>query len=192
MIIYNKKESYMIHDESMIPMGSLIFDPVNNQLAMKVDENDLTYLGNFYKTEFVMAKAPTGTQVAYLPDEIRIMIPANTNWDSEENASLTGKPGYFYIEVRAYAPEEADHYKDTDEVLTDFSGSYVKTDDKGTYVICYYPIAVKENDVWNYYGKKSTIEHRVGWDYYIDWFTGNKKISGDKIRITLSNESCHE
>ena len=46
--------------------------------------------------------------------------------------------------------------------------------------------------VWNYYGKNSTSEKYIGWDYRLDEFNADGvMIASDSVRISLSNEGCH-
>ena len=46
--------------------------------------------------------------------------------------------------------------------------------------------------VWNYYGKNSTANKYIGWDYQIDWYNADGvMIASDSVRINLSNENCH-
>ena len=50
----------------------------------------------------------------------------------------------------------------------------------------------EETGVWNYYGKNSTSEKMIGWDYRIDWYNdAGLMIASDCVRINLSNENCH-
>jgi hypothetical protein len=45
---------------------------------------------------------------------------------------------------------------------------------------------------WNYYGKNSSVNKYVGWDYQIDFYNADGvMIASDSIRINLSNENCH-
>jgi hypothetical protein len=45
---------------------------------------------------------------------------------------------------------------------------------------------------WSYYGKNSSADKYIGWDYQIDWYDANGvMIFTDFVRINLSNEDCH-
>jgi hypothetical protein len=48
------------------------------------------------------------------------------------------------------------------------------------------------SDTWTYFGKNSTANKYIGWDYGVDWYgASGTMIASDRIRINLSNEACH-
>ena len=73
----------------------------------------------------------------------------------------------------------------------DFAG----TDEFGRkYSICWLALASYDaaSDTWTYFGKNSSTERYIGWDYCVEWYNENGVIiESDQIRINLSNESCH-
>lgn len=205
MIIYNNKESYMVYDESMIPMGSLVFDPANNKLSMLIDERglvELAALGDELITEYTVSNLPEGAQVTYLDDEIRVMCAADTEWKLQ-NVGPTGNQNRFYIAFKAYAPnddvmsfKESENGTVTDEMFffEDNAFAGIETDGR-KYSLVWLPVASydAEADSWTYFGAKSTKEKYIGWNYVVEWYDANgNMISTDSVRINLSNENCHE
>lgn len=162
-----------------------------------VDEVKAKYLQRTHE----IIKVPDGSLVDYREGEIRIMVPADTDWATQENASSTAEdPNLFYLELRIYAPEDAVKFRDgsgiTDETpMYDFNHIYAGTDEFGrNYIVVYLPIARRddESSPWTYFGAKSTTDHFIGWDYEAEWYdVDGKMFSYDNIKITLSNEDCH-
>ena len=138
---------------------------------------------------------PVGTLVDKREDEIRIMCPQGTEF-VKQSVGSTGDPNCYYFTLRTYVPNEAvvgykEHVgADADkEILTD-----LKTDEYGRkYQSTWLALArCDANGVWTYYGKNSTKDHYIGWDYQIDWFNADGvMIASDSVRINLSNEDCH-
>lgn len=148
------------------------------------------------QVKYEIADAPYGTIVNYGENEIRIMCPANAEF-VKQNVGVGGDANSYYVTFKTYAPNDSavgyiEHLGDQvdGEILTSFS-----TDEYGRR---YQPtwLAVAKYDettgTWTYYGKNSSEDKYIGWDYQIDWFDENGvMISTDSIRINLSNEDCH-
>ena len=145
--------------------------------------------------KYDISGTPTGTLVNYGEREIRVMVPADAEFN-EQNVGAGGDPNTYYMTLRTYAPNNAVGYKEhignqsDSEVLTNLS-----TDEYGRkYQSTWLGLARldKATGTWSYYGKNSSAERFVGWNYQIDWYTEDGvMVANDSIRINLSNEECH-
>lgn len=146
--------------------------------------------------KYEITSVPTGTLVDYRDHEIRIMCPENCQF-TKQNVGTGGDANCYYATFKTYVLDDnIVGYRERlgdqvdSEILTDFS-----TDEYGRK---YQPtwLALAKYDettgTWNYYGKSSTSEKYIGWDYQIDWYDANGVvIASDSVRINLSNEQCH-
>ena len=147
------------------------------------------------KITFEVTNVPVGTLVKYLHNEIRIMCPVDAEF-TKQSVGAGGDVSNYYMTFKTYAPEDAVGYIEhlgnqmDEEVLND-----LKTDQYGRkYQPTWLAIAKYDeaSDVWNYYGKNSSLERYIGWDYQIDWYNvDGVMIASDSVRINLSNEDCH-
>lgn len=146
--------------------------------------------------KYEIADVPVGTLVDYHESEIRVMCPENAVF-TKQNVGAGGDANSYYMTFKTYVYndnivgyiEHLNGEADT-EVLTTFS-----TDEYGRR---YQPtwLALAKYDetsgTWTYYGKNSTKDKYIGWDYQIDWYDANGvMIASDCIRINLSNKDCH-
>jgi hypothetical protein len=145
---------------------------------------------------YEITDVPEGTLVSYSDKEIRIMCPSNTVF-TKQTVGTNGDPNCYYATFKVYVPNDnvvgyIEHLgSQVDEtILTDFS-----TDEYGRKYQPTWLALARYDDatgIWTYYGKNSTKEKYVGWDYRIDWYNAeNVLIASDCIRINLSNEDCH-
>lgn len=144
-----------------------------------------------YKVENV----PAGTLVDYFDKEIRIMCPANAEF-VKQTVGEGGDASTYYMTFKTYAPSNdvvgyIEHLGSTSdsEILSD-----LKTDEYGRkYQPTWLGLAkYDEATGWAYYGKNSSVEKYIGWNYQIDWYDANGvMVKSDAIRINLSNEDCH-
>lgn len=148
------------------------------------------------KVNYEITDVPVGTLVDYRDSEIRIMCPENSVF-TKQNVGAGGDANNYYCTFKTYAPsDDAVGYIEhlggqTDkEILTTFN-----VDENGRR---YQPtwLAIANYDeatgVWNYYGKNSTANKYIGWDYQIDWYNSDGvMIASDNVRINLSNENCY-
>lgn len=178
--------------------GKSLVDDSEIERLSKVDNYDDAEIKKALKTnKFEIAKIPTGTLVRIREDEIRVMIPADTDFATQESA-VNGAENMFYIENRVYAPEDAVRYKVnfggtvTEGAVEDFAGL---TDESGRiYLVVPLPVAYynTESAAWVYYGASSTTSHYIGWDYVAEWYDADGTLmAADSVRINLSNEDCH-
>lgn len=146
--------------------------------------------------KYDIANTPTGTLVNYGEKEIRIMCPTNAEF-TKQNVGVGGDPNAYYMTFKTYAPNDhavgyVEHLngKSDSEVLTTFS-----MDEYGRRYQPTWLALAKYDEVlgkWAYYGKNSSTNKYIGWDYRIDWYDANGiVIATDSIRINLSNEECH-
>lgn len=148
------------------------------------------------KTRYEITDVPEGTLVNIDEHEIRIMVPADAIF-TKQSVGAGGDANSYYCTLKTYAPsDDAVGYIEhlgsqvDEEILTD-----LRADANGRR---YQPswLALAKYDeaagVWNYYGKSSSKDKYIGWDYQIDWYNADgKMIESDSIRISLSNEDCH-
>lgn len=60
------------------------------------------------------------------------------------------------------------------------------------YSIIWLPVAKNSDGIWTYYGATSATDKYIGWYYTVQWYDNSGMIiSGDQIRINLTNEDCH-
>lgn len=167
------------------------------EVAEKVDavEADATYLSRKYE----ITDVPAGTLVDYRDKEIRVMCPADTQW-VHQNVGATGNSNMYYMGFKAYAPEGAVSFKEGDrgvivDEMFDFSGDFAGTDEYGrNYSIVWLALASFDaaSNTWSYFGKNSSAEKYIGWDYVVEWYDADGVVMAyDHIRINLSNEECH-
>lgn len=144
-----------------------------------------------YKVEDV----PAGTLVDYFDKEIRIMCPVDAEF-VKQAVGTGGDANTYYMTFKTYAPSDdvvgyIEHLGDVvdSEILTD-----LKTDEYGRkYQPTWLGLAkYDEATGWAYYGKNSSVEKYIGWNYQIDWYDANGvMVKSDAVRINLSNEDCH-
>lgn len=147
------------------------------------------------KTKYEITDVPEGTLVNIDEHEIRIMVPADAVF-TKQSVGAGGDANSYYCTLKTYAPDGATGYIEhlggqvDEEILTD-----LKTDANGRkYQPSWLPLAKYDEatGTWNYYGKTSSKDRYIGWDYQIDWYDSNgKMIESDSVRISLSNEDCH-
>lgn len=159
---------------------------------------------------FEVRGLPDGSLVDYNCKEIRVMCPADTDWenyhiDLKKNFKEADLEQFRFIEFVAYAPEGADSYKekvsyDYPEKLyeSSFKVPFVENDpydyagidsDKRKYSLYYFPVAQKVDGQWNYLGNISTIEDYNGWYYSIEWYDENnqeKVVKASTVRVNLA------
>jgi hypothetical protein len=124
------------------------------------------------------------------------MCPADAEF-TKQSVGVGGDPNAYYITFKTYVPDDSvvgyiEHLGDKvdSEILTN-----ITTDNYGRR---YQPtwLAVAKYDestgTWSYYGKNSSADKFIGWDYQIDWYDADGvMVASDSIRINLSNEDCH-
>jgi hypothetical protein len=146
--------------------------------------------------KYEITSVPKGTLVDYREGEIRIMCPADTQW-VKQNVGETGDANTYYATFKTYVfDDNVVGYKERmgnqvdKEILTTFS-----VDGYGRrYQTTWLGLAKYDEsaDVWTYYGKNSTENKYIGWDYQIDWYDADGMVvASDCVRINLSNENCH-
>lgn len=169
-------------------------DELNSGIAELVVDMDACEKSH-EKIKYEIADVPLGTLVKYLSNEIRIMCPVDAEF-TKQSVGAGGDSNNYYMTFKTYAPDNAvgyiEHLGDQvdKEILND-----LKTDKYGRkYQPTWLSMARYDevSGVWNYYGKNSSLEKYIGWDYQIDWFNSDGvMIASDSIRINLSNEECH-
>lgn len=149
----------------------------------------------YEKIKYEVSDTPVGTLVNYSEKEIRVMCPSDAVFN-KQNVGAGGDANCYYMTFKTYAPNNEvvgyiEHLGEQvdGEILTD-----LKTDEYGRKYQPTWLAIAKYDDAtsWTYYGKNSSKDHYIGWDYQIDWYDANNvKVASDSIRINLSNEECH-
>lgn len=162
----------------------------------KEDKRILDAIPSVYVArKYDISGTPKGTLVNYGEKEIRVMCPADSEF-TKQAVGVGGDANTYYMTFKTYAPQGAVGYKEhlgnqsDSEILTD-----LKIDEHGRkYQPTWLGIAKFDEvtSVWSYYGKNSSVDKYIGWDYRIDWFDADGvMIATDSVRINLSNEDCH-
>lgn len=157
-----------------------------------IDSIPTTYVAHKYE----VSNTPVGTLVNYGEKEVRIMIPSSTEF-IKQTVGAGGDANTYYVTFKTYVPNDAiigyvEHLggQVDAEVLTD-----LKTDEYGRrYQPTWLGVAKfdETTNTWSYYGKNSSTDKFIGWDYQIDWYNAEGIMAAsDSIRINLSNEDCH-
>ena len=170
---------------------------MDSRIEDKLDVKEAN--AKYLQKKYDVTNTPKGTLINYGEKEIRIMVPENTEW-VKQNVGPTGNSNMYYMGFKAYAPEGAVSFKEgdrgviLDEMFT-FDDDFAGTDEFGrNYSICWLALASynASSDTWTYFGKNSSTEKYIGWDYVVEWYDENGTILDfNQIRINLSNEECH-
>ena len=153
-----------------------------------------------YGKAYEISSKPEGTLVNYNGKEIRVMCPADTEW-SLQQVGTGGDSSKYYIGFKAYAPSSnVTSFKEslattmTDQTMYYFEGNdFAGIDANGRkYSIVWLPVAKhNDDDTWTYYGKNSSSDKFIGWNYCVEWYNASGVcIASDLIRINLANEDC--
>lgn len=164
------------------------------EVAEKVDADEVE--NSYEKIKYEISNVPVGTIVDYRDGEIRIFCPADTVF-TKQSVGAGGDANCYYATLNTYVyNDDVVGYKEhlgtqsDAEILNDF-----KTDKYGRKFQQTWLALAKYDEttgVWNYYGKNSTSEKYIGWDYRLDEFNADGvMIASDSVRISLSNEGCH-
>lgn len=152
------------------------------------------------QVKYDISAIPEGTLVNYGENEIRIMCPADAKFVKQQVGN-GGNANMYYMTFTTYAPDGAVTFKEgdrgviIDEVL-DFENTAGTGVDKygRKYKHHWFALAMYDetSDSWTYFGKNSSVNKYIGWDYVVEWYDANGvKFASDAIRINLSNENCH-
>lgn len=191
-IVNNETDLSSIEAELLTKVSAEEVDTKIKAALNEVDCEPSTY----EKVKYEIADAPVGTLIDYRENEIRIMVPQNSEYHLQ-SVGTGGDPNTYYVTLKTYVYNDnvvgyKEHLGDQvdTEILTD-----LKTDEYGRR---YQPtwLGVAKHDeatgAWNYYGANSTTSKYIGWDYQIDFYNADGvMIASDSIRINLSNEDCH-
>lgn len=160
------------------------------------DEKIEAALSEHLVKKFEISDTPDGTIVNINEREIRIMCQENTVF-KKQSVGTNGDPNCYYVTLRTYVFDDnvVGYREHLGEQYDSVTLTDLKTDKFGRkYQPTWLGIAKYDDETgtWNYYGKNSTVNKYIGWDYRIDWYDVNDQIiASDTIRINLSNEKCH-
>ena len=60
------------------------------------------------------------------------------------------------------------------------------------YTTIWAAIANKSNNTWNKFGDSSTLSKYLGFYYNFHWYKNETLIGMEKVRVILTNDSCHD
>lgn len=153
-------------------------------------------MGEHLTKKYDISGVPDGTLIDYQEREIRIMVPTNSTF-TKQSVGAGGDPNCYYATFKTYVGDDKvagyiEHLGSQvdSEIQTTFS-----TDEYGRRFQQTWLALAKYDEAtgtWSYYGKNSSDDHYIGWDYQIDWYNSDGTIiASDCVRINLSNEMCH-
>lgn len=169
------------------------------EVSEKYVSKEEVKLSELKKIKYEVLGLPKNSIVDHREKEIRVLIPENTEW-STQNVGEGGNPNMWYFQFKAYAPEDAEYFKEDDaeeiqdETLYEFiNNKTAGIDSYGRkYSTFWLAAAVKNGETWTYFGTNSTKDHMLGFYYTVEWYNKEKELIGmDKIRINLTNKECH-
>lgn len=174
--------------------------PVADQIAAAIVTSEAKSSALFEHVKYEVSNKPAEAIVDYREKEIRILCPADTQFEVQ-NVGANGDFSMYYIGFKAYAPDGAVSFKEDTKATIEDTTMYYFVDNEfaGTdaygrnYSIVWLPVAKhNDDDTWTYYGVNSSTAKYIGWYYSVEWYNADGKvIDSDTIRINLSNEVCH-
>ena len=178
-----------------VPVAEQI-EAASGTLLSEINKTEKKLLAVSETKKYEVTDVPVGTLVDYRDKEIRIMCPADAEFNKQA-VGVGGDANTYYMTFKTYAPSDnavgyIEHVNGQvdSQILTD-----LKTDEYGRkYQPSWLGLAKYDEatDTWNYYGKSSSVNRYIGWDYQIDWYNADGKIIDTySVRINLSNEACH-
>ena len=168
----------------------------SDSLMATINQTEKKLMALSETKKYEITNVPVGTLVDYREKEIRVMCPADAEF-TKQAVGTGGDANTYYMTFKTYVPNDdivgyVEHINGQvdSEILTD-----LKTDVYGRrYQPTWLGIAKYDETAgtWTYYGKNSSVDKYIGWDYQIDWYNADGEVVGsDSIRINLSNEACH-
>jgi hypothetical protein len=149
-------------------------------------ENDAKYLQNKYEVLPI-----EGMFVQYRDGEIRLNTQRVT--PTHQNVGTTGNPNMYYATFRAFAPEGATQCKEGLNGTIDAEYSALATDEQGRkYTTIWAAIANYDGTSWSLFGANSNLDKYLGFYYHFEWYNEDTLIGTDKVRVILTNDSCHD
>ncbi len=138
-----------------------------------------------------------GMFVQYNDNEVRVNTEhVDISSLPPQNAGDGSSDSYYYMTFRAYAPEGATSVIEGQSDKMDEKHSELAVDSYGRkYTTIWSAIASKSNNTWTKYGDMSNKGDRIGkylgFYYNFHWYNGDKLLSKEKVRVILTNDSCH-
>jgi hypothetical protein len=134
-----------------------------------------------------------GLFVTYGDTEVRVNTQhIDINSLPPQNAGDGSSASYYYITFRAYAPDGATSVIEGSSDKMDTEHSTLSIDNYGRkYTTIWAAIANKTGNAWSKFGDRSTVDKYLGFYYNFHWYADDKLISKDKVRVILTNDTCH-
>lgn len=133
-----------------------------------------------------------GMLIQYRDGEIRLntqrVVP------TKQEVGATGNPNMYYATFKAFAPDGATQCKEGLNGTIDTEFSTLATDAHGRkYTTIWAAIAnTSDGTTWTKWGDSSTLDKYLGFYYHFHWYNGDELISTEKVRLILTNDTCHD
>lgn len=134
-----------------------------------------------------------GMFVQYRDGEIRLntqrVVP------TKQQVGATGDPNMYYATFRAFAPKGATQCKEGLNGKIDAEYSALTTDAYGRkYTTIWAAIAntADGGTTWSKWGDQSNLDKYLGFYYHFEWYNNDTLIGKDKVRVILTNDTCHD
>jgi len=132
-----------------------------------------------------------GMFVQYRDGEIRLNTQRVT--PVHQNVGTTGNPNMYYATFRAFAPEGATQCREGLNGNIDTEYSVLATDKYGRkYTTIWAAIASYNGTSWSLFGANSNLDKYLGFYYHFEWYNEDTLIGTDKVRVILTNDTCHD
>lgn len=161
------------------------------------DKLTMNGLSSLYKGQnYEIVGVFNDTRVNISDDEIRLMFPKGTPFTDQSSGSGS-EADKWYFGIRFFAPnDKIDGYKEgpqeVEDKLIKFDDEFSGTDKYGRkYSVVWFPAAHKVDGEYKYFGDGSSENGYIGWWHTIEWYVGETCVGSNRIRINLSNETCH-
>ena len=198
---YNRAEV-----DALIPDVSTFISEIPSEYVTEAELEEKGYLtehqdlSSYAKTEYVSKTTVAqkyevlpvdGMLVSYRENEVRIntehVVPI------KQTVGATGNPNMYYVTFRAYAPDDATGVIESDGAQTDTEPTALSVDTYGRkYATIWSAIASFNGTSWTKWGDSSTLDKYLGFYYTFKWFNGSQLIGTDKVRVILTNDTCHD
>ena len=176
-------------EEQIVPVVEEIA-PVVKELAEKAATQEWVKEQTYLQAKYEVLPID-GMFIQYRDGEIRLntqrVVPV------KQNVGASGNPNMFYATFRAFAPEGATQCKEGLNGKIDTEYSQLATDKNGRkYTTIWAALASFNGTSWSKWGDTSTLDKYLGFYYHFEWYNGDTLIGTDKVRVILTNDSCHD
>lgn len=135
-----------------------------------------------------------GMFIKYLDSEIRLNTQ-RVQPTLHSNVGEGGSPNMYYATLRAFAPENATSARKGEKDVIDPKVIPLNTDSYGRKYISHWIALANTSDggvTWSKWGDTSTVDKYLGFYLNFHWYNNDTLIATDKLRIILTNDTCHD